>query len=146
MSIRSNITDAQKEAMKNKDVLTLSVVRMVYAAIRNSEIDKGRELVDEEVITILRQQNKQQLDAIKDFESGARHDLVEKANLEIEVLKKFLPEELSDEEIKVVIETVLSQNSGSPAMGIVMGIVMKELKGRADGNRVRALLENRLKP
>jgi len=140
MSLRSNIVDAQKEAMKSKDTKTLGVVRLLFAAIRNSEIDKGRELTDEEVITIVRSQNKQLGDAIKDFESGARQDLVDNAKAEMEILKRFLPAELSDEEIRVVIEQVKSQNPAGN-VGQLMGVVMKELKGKADGNRVRALVE-----
>lgn len=140
MSLRSTIVDAQKEAMKAKDAQTLGVVRLLFAGIRNSEIDKGRELTDEEVIGIVRSQNKQLTDAIKDFESGGRQDLVENAKAEIEVLKRFLPEEMSDEEIQIVIQGILSQNP-TGNVGQLIGMAMKELKGKADGNRVRTLIE-----
>jgi uncharacterized protein YqeY len=140
MSLRSTIVEAQKEAMKAKDAQTLAVVRLVFAAIRNSEIDKGRELDDEEVIAIVRSQNKQLNDAIKDFESGARQDLIDNAKSEIEVLKRFLPAELSDEEIRSVIQKIMTQ-SPDGTVGQLIGVVMKELKGKADGNRVRALVE-----
>ncbi len=144
MSLRSTIVDAQRDAMKAKDAQTLSVVRLVFAAIRNSEIDKGRELTDEEVVALLRSQNKQLTDAIKDFELGGRQDLIEKNKFEIEVLKKFLPVELSDEEIKIRIGQILSSNP-TGNVGQLMGVVMKELKGCADGNRVRALVEETIK-
>ncbi len=140
MSLRSTIVDAQKEAMKAKDAHTLGVVRLLFAAIRNSEIDKGRELTDEEVIGIVRSQNKQLIDAMKDFDAGGRQDLLENAKAEIEVLKRFLPAEMSDEEIQKVIEQIMSQNSAGN-VGQLIGIVMKELKGRVDGNRVRTLIE-----
>lgn len=140
MSLRSTIVETQKEAMKAKDAQTLAVVRLVFAAIRNSEIDKGRELTDEEVIAIIRSQNKQLNDAIKDFESGARQDLIDSAKSEIEVLKRFLPAELSDEEIRSVIQKIIAQ-SPDGTVGQLIGVVMKELKGRADGNRVRTLVE-----
>ncbi len=144
MSLRSTIVDAQRDAMKAKDAQMLSVVRLVFAAIRNSEIDKGRELTDEEVLAVVRSQNKQLTDALKDFESGARQDLVEKTKSEIEILKKFLPPELGDEEIKVRIKQILSSNP-TGNVGQLMGVVMKELKGCADGNRVRALVEEAFK-
>lgn len=143
MSLRSNIVDAQKAAMMAKDTQTLGVVRLLYAAIRNSEIDKGRELTDEEVIAIVRLQNKQLNDAIKDFETGSRQDLIDTAKLEMEVLKRFLPAELSDEEIREVIQKIISQNPAGN-VGQLIGVVMKELKGRADGNRVRTLVEQAL--
>jgi uncharacterized protein YqeY len=90
MSLRSVIVDTQKEAMKSKDTETLAVIRLIFAAIRNSEIDKGRELNDEEVLAIIRSQNKQLQDALKDFESAARQDLIEKTKSEIEIVKRFL--------------------------------------------------------
>lgn len=144
MSLRSNIVDAQRDAMKAKDTQTLSVVRLVFSAIRNSEIDKGRELTDEEVTAVVRSQNKQLVDALKDFESGGRQDLVEQTKSEMEVLKKFLPPELGDEEIKVRIQQILSSTPAGN-VGQLMGVVMKELKGCADGNRVRALVEEAIK-
>lgn len=140
MSLRSTIVDTQKEAMKAKDAQTLGVVRLLFAAIRNSEIDKQRELTDEEVISIVRSQNKQLTDAMKDFESGGRQDLIENAKAEIEVLKRFLPAEMSDQEIQTVVAQIMSQNP-TGTVGQLIGVVMKELKGRADGNRVRVLVE-----
>lgn len=145
MSLRSVIVDTQKEAMKSKDTETLAVVRLIFAAIRNSEIDKGHELTDEEVLAIIRSQNKQLQDALKDFESAARQDLIEKTKSEIQIVKRFLPPELGDEDIQNVIEKIRSQNP-VVTVGQLMGMVMKELSGRADGNRVRAMIESTQKP
>ncbi len=145
MSLRSVIVDTQKEAMKSKDTETLAVVRLIFAAIRNSEIDKGHELIDEEVLAIIRSQNKQLQDALKDFESAARQDLIEKTKSEIQIVKRFLPPELGDEDIQNVIEKIRSQNP-VVTVGQLMGMVMKELSGRADGNRVRAMIESTQKP
>ncbi len=145
MSLRSVIVDTQKEAMKSKDTETLAVIRLIFATIRNTEIDKGRELNDEEVLAIIRSQNKQLQDALKDFESAARQDLIEKTKSEIEIVKRFLPPELGDEDIQNVIEKIRSQNP-VVTVGQLMGMVMKELSGRADGNRVRAMIESTQKP
>ncbi len=145
MSLRSVIVDAQKEAMKSKDSETLALVRLIFAAIRNSEIDKGHELIDEEVLAIIRSQNKQLQDALKDFEVAGRQDLIEKTKSEIQIVKRFLPPELGDEDIQNVIEKIRSQNP-VVTVGQLMGMVMKELSGRADGNRVRAMIESMQKP
>lgn len=145
MSIRSNIVDAQLLAMKSKDAETLSVVRLIFSAIRNREIDLHRELIDEEVTAILRSQNKQLLDALKDFETAARQDLIDKTKSEIEIIKKFLPPELGDSEIFAAIEKIRSQNP-VVTVGQLMGMVMKELAGKVDGNRVRTLVEAAQKP
>ena len=141
MSLRSNIVDAQHAAMKAKDTQTLSVVRLIFSALRNREIDVQHELNDEETLAIVRSQNKQLTDALKDFEAGARQDLVDKTKAEIEIVKQFLPPELGDEEIRAAIQKIRSQNS-EVNVGQLMGMVMKELAGRVDGNRVRALVES----
>ncbi len=141
MSLRSNIVDAQHAAMKAKDMQTLSVVRLIFSALRNREIDVQHELNDEETLAIVRSQNKQLTDALKDFEAGARQDLVDKTKAEIEIVKQFLPPELGDEEIRAAIQKIRSQNS-EVNVGQLMGMVMKELAGRVDGNRVRALVES----
>ena len=145
MSLRSNIVDAQLVAMKSKDAETLSIVRLLFAAIRNREIDLHRELTDEEVTTLVRSQNKQLLDALKDFETAARQDLIDNAKLEIEIVKRFLPPELGDSEINTVIEKIRSENPVG-TVGQLMGLVMKELTGKVDGNRVRILVEAAQKP
>ncbi len=140
MSIRSHIVDTQVLAMKSKDSETLAIVRLLFAAIRNREIDLQRELTDEEVTALVRSQNKQLLDALRDFETAGRQDLIDKTKQEIEIVKKFLPPELGDAEIYTVIEKIRSQNP-VVNVGQLMGLVMKELAGKVDGNRVRTLIE-----
>ena len=142
MTLRAQIVEAQKNAMKSKETQKLSVLRLLFAAIRNAEIDKGQELSDDAIITLVRQQVKQLTEASKDFESGGRLDLVETYKQEAEILKLFLPEEISDEQIEKVVRDVLSQTDLTTVnVGHVMGNVMKELKGTADGNRVRACVQ-----
>src|SRR3989338_70609 len=145
MSLRSHIVDAQLVAMKSKDADTLAIVRLLFAAIRNREIDLHRELTDEEVTALVRSQNKQLSDSLKDFETAGRQDLVDKTKLEIEIVKKFLPPELGDAEIYAAIEKIRSQNPAAN-VGQLMGMVMKELAGKVDGNRVRTLVEAAQKP
>lgn len=146
MSLRSHIVEAQKDAMKSKESEKLSVLRLLYAAIRNLEIDKGSELQDDDVLGLIRQQVKQLSDAAKEFEAGGRPDLVEKNNQESSILKQFLPAELSDEEITKVVQHILSQKGTTTVnVGQLMSESMKELKGKADGSRIRLIVEQLLK-
>lgn len=146
MSLRSHIVEAQKDAMKNKESEKLSVLRLLYAAVRNLEIDKGSELQDDDVLGLIRQQVKQLSDASKEFEAGGRSDLVEKNQQEMLVLKQFLPAELSDEEITKVVQHILSQKDTTTVnVGQLMSECMKELKGKADGSRIRIIVEQLLK-
>ncbi len=141
MSLRNDIAQAQTKALKEKEQDRLSVLRMLMAGVKNGEIEKKRELEDEEVEKIVAVQIKQQNDAIKDFSSAGRDDLVKKAEAEIEIMKEFVPEQMSDEELKSVVEGVIKETgaSGAQEMGKVMGVVMKQVQGKADGNRVKEM-------
>lgn len=146
MTLRSDIQEKQYDAMKQKDADRLSVLRLLMTAIKNEEIELKRELNDLEVEAIVGRQVKQLKDAIKDFESGGRHDLVQKNEKEIEILKEYLPEQLSDEELSKLVDKTIEQLSAGPGdIGKVMGKVMAEAKGKADGNKVRELVSRELK-
>jgi len=136
MSLRQEISSAQTEALKAKDEKKLSILRMLWSAIRNLEIDKKTELGDEEIQTVVVSQVKQLNDALKDFEKGARVDLTNKAKYEIGVLQKYLPTQLSDEELKNIVLKIIAV-APVKEIGRIMGSVMKEVKGQADGNRVK---------
>jgi uncharacterized protein YqeY len=139
MSLKQKITDAQIIAMKSKETETLSTLRMLLSAIKNVEIEKRKELDDNEIIEVVARQVKQLKDALKDFEAGGREDLVQKTNKEIDLLEKYLPEKISDNELSEIIKSVIAETgASSPAdLGKVIGAVMKKVKGRVDGNVVR---------
>lgn len=142
MSLRQNIATAQTEALKARDEKKLSILRMLWSAIKNLEIDKKHELADEEVQQIVAQMVKQLSEALKDFQAGARADLVESANFEINLLKSYLPEQMSDEELQDAIKKILAGvgELKPNELGKIIGLVMKEVKGKADGNRVREIV------
>ncbi len=150
MSLRDEIISAQKNALKEHDELLLSTTRMLWSSIRNQEIEKRTEgvetLNDSEVQEIVSKQIKQLNDALKDFEAGGRQDLVEKNKAEIEILKKYLPPQLSDEEILEVIHKIMAETGikESKDSGRLMGMAVKELKGRADGIRIKNLVTSQL--
>lgn len=140
------ISNDLKEAMKAKDELTLSTLRMLKTALKNKQIDLMRELTDAESMDVIKMQVKQLKDAIDQFESGGRSDLAEGNRKELEVLKKYLPAELPDEELEVIVkEAIALSGAASKAdMGKAMGFVMKAVAGRADGSRVKSLVEKML--
>ena len=142
MTLRSDILDAQKEALKAHDEARLAVLRMLWSAIRNQEIEKGHtELNDEEVQKMAATQIKQLKDAAVDFARGDRQDLVAKSEAEIKILQAYLPEQMSDEELRSLVEKIIKESGLSgTAVGKAIGSVMKEVKGRADGNRVKEIV------
>jgi uncharacterized protein len=146
MSLRSDIVERQKTAMKEKDVKTLSTIRMLVSGIKNAEIDKKRELTDDEVIVEVKRQVKQLKDSLKDISAGGREDMVTDIESEVAILSEYLPEEMSDEDLEKVVRAVVDAMgiSGKSEMGKVMGRVMKDVAGRADGGRVRVVVERLL--
>jgi len=140
MSLRDHIKDAQVAAMKSKDQMRLAPLRMLWSAIRNADIDAGENLPDEAIVPIISKQVKQLKDAMNEYEKGGRSDLKEAAMSELGVLEEFLPKQLSDEELRTKIQTILQTNSDIKDIGKVMGVVMKEVRGEADGTRVRAMV------
>lgn len=141
MSLSEDIQRDLVAAMKAKAEAELSVLRMLRAAVKNKEIDLRKEaLADEEIVGIVRTMTKQQREAIEQFRTGGRADLVEKAEREIRILEKYLPAQMSEVEVRKV---VVAKAAGASAKeyGRVMGDVMKELKGKADGAVVGKILK-----
>ena len=144
MSLRDHIKDAQVAAMKSKDQMRLAPLRMLWSAVRNADIDAGELLPDEAIVPIVAKQVKQIKDAMIEYEKGGRSDLKEAAMAELSVLEEFLPKQMSDEDLKAKIQTVLRTMGDTKDVGKVMGAVMKEVKGEADGARVRAMVTSLL--
>lgn len=142
MPLRDDIQLQQIAAMKAKDVDSLSTIRMLTSAIKNVEIEKKEKLSDTDVQKVVAKQVKQLQDSIKDFESGNRQDLVEKAKKEISLLSKYLPTQMADSELKSIVENVIEQAGaiGSKDAGKVVGLVMKQIQGQAEGNRVKEMV------
>ncbi len=146
MSIRQDLQTAQKEAMKSGEKAKLSTIRLLLSAIKNQEIVDQKELDDAGIQTVVAKQVKQLQDAIKEYAAGGRDDLADQAKQEVEILAAYLPEQMSDEKLaEVVKNTVEKLGASSPAdMGKVMGTVMQEVKGLADGNRVKEMVSKEL--
>lgn len=134
------------EAMKNQEKERLMVIRMVKAAMQQEHIDHKRELDDDLLIDVINKQIKMRTDSINEFEKANRLDLVEKNKRELEVLKEYLPEQLSQEEIMQIIDEVFEQlqPTGKKDMGKIMKEVTPKLKGRANMREVSTMINERL--
>lgn len=142
MSLKEEIQTRLTEAMKARDEQTKIPLRLVMAAIKEAEISKKGELEDSDVLRIIQKEAKARLDTIEDAKKAERPDLVEEAEAELEILKQFLPEEMSDEAIEALVrETIAELGASSMAdMGGVMKALMPKVQGRADGGKVSQLV------
>lgn len=134
------------KAMKARDKDTLSVVRMLKAAVQNEQIELGHDLTPDEEISVLNREYKQRKESLAEFKKAGRDDLIEKTTAEMKVVEKYLPKQLSADEVKArVTEVIKQQNaSGMKDFGKVMGAAMKALKGQADGQMVNKTVKSLL--
>jgi len=146
MSLKTQITDDMKSAMKAGEKDRLKVVRLMMAAIKQVEVDQRTELDDAGVLSVLEKMVKQRKDSIQQFEKGGREDLAGIERSEIEVLKNYLPEQLSDEELDALIDDVIAATGAESIrdMGKVMGQIKGKAAGRADMGAVGAKVKARL--
>ena len=144
--MRQTVLDDIIKAMKEKDKDTLSVLRMVKGAMQLEEINVKHELNDEEMTRIISKQIKTRKDSIVEFEKGNRQDLVDAVNSEIAILEKYMPEQMSEEDISKVIDEVFSKvnPTGPSEMGKIMGMISPLVKGKADMGLVNKLIKERL--
>ena len=148
MSLKDKLTADMKDAMKAREAgkLRLSVIRLVRGAIRQQEIDGQKELSDEDVLGVISKEVKQRRDSIEDFQKGGRDDLVAEAEAEIAVLMEYLPQQLSEDEVRSLVkEAIDASGAASPKdMGKVMKELMPKVKGRADGKLVNGIVKELL--
>ena len=147
ISLKERLDGDLKDAMRNKDSIRRTVLRTIISEIRNAEIAKQEALNDEGVLVVMTKQAQQRRDSIEAFKVASRSDLVESESAELKIISGYLPEQLSEDEIEVVITEVISQveAKGSSDMGKVMKEIMQRVRGRADGKMVSAIVTSRLK-
>lgn len=134
------------EAMKARDALRLSVVRAVKSAMKMQNIDHKREINDELLIEVVSREIKTRNESIKEFEKGNRQDLIDKTQSEIVILEAYLPEQLSDSEVREIVDKIFVEvePAGIKDMGKVMGKVTPLVKGKADMSIVSAIIKEKL--
>ena len=145
MSIYVKLKDDMKQAMRDREAgkFRLSVIRMVLAGIKNLEIERKKTLSDEEVLEVLAKEVKLRRDAAVDFKKGNRQDLVDNLEKEVAILMDYLPAQLSEEELRAIIAKAVAavQATQQKDMGKVMAVLMPQVKGRADGKLVSAIVK-----
>lgn len=144
--LRQRLDNDLITAMKARDAFAVSVLRMLRAAMKNAEIEKRGELDEDTILALMKSEVKRLRDALEQFRSGGREDLVEKNEKEIAFLEKYLPAQLDDDALRAIVKDAIA-GSGEVTpkdFGRVMSAAMKEAKGQADGGRVRALVKEML--
>ncbi|HHX75667.1 MAG TPA: GatB/YqeY domain-containing protein [Firmicutes bacterium] len=134
------IQEEMKNAMKAGEKKRLSTIRMLLAAIKNESIEKKKELSTEDILGVIQREIKQRRTAIADFRAGGREDLVKENEAEIALLENYLPPQLSDAELEALVRQAVAETGATSLreMGKVMGKIMPQVKGKADGERVQA--------
>lgn len=141
MTLKNRLAEDMKTAMKEKNSDLKSVVTLIRSAVKQKEVDERVELADDDIIDLISKQFKQRKDALVEFEKAGREDLINQTNSEIEILCSYLPQQLSDEELEEIVAKVIT-NVGAQSMkdmGKIMGKVLPEVKGRADGKRINEI-------
>lgn len=143
--MRERILNDLKEAMKSQNKEVLAVIRMVKGAMQMQELDKKAPLTDEEVVAVIAKEIKTRKESIVEFEKGGRTDLIEKTQNEIDILNKYMPEQLTEEEISSIIDEAFNTlNPTASDMGKVMGYITPKVKGRADLSSISRIVKERI--
>lgn len=147
MPLQTRLQEDLKQAMRNKDALRRSVLRYLRSEIHNAEITRQKELDDEGVLAVLSRQAQQRRDSIEAYESANRQDLVERERGELAVILEYLPQQLTRTEIDELVEQAIAETgaSGPGDMGKVMGRLMPQVRGRAEGREVSAAASDALR-
>lgn len=150
-SLKDRIADDLKDAMRAQDDVRRRTLRSIRSALMKEEIDRREggkgELTEQQELSVLQKEAKQRRESLEQFEEAGREDLVQKERDELAVIEEYLPSKLSDEELREMLEAII-EDVGAESMadmGQVMGRAMGELRGRADGNRVREMVESILR-
>jgi uncharacterized protein YqeY len=145
-SLKQKINDDVKDAMRNKDSARLTTLRLITAAIKQKEVDERIELDDTQIIAIVDKMARQHKDSIEQYQNAGRYDLVEKEQSELAIVEGYLPTQLSEEEVKSLVENAIKTAGASSIkdMGKVMGILKPELQGRTDMGKVSGIVKTLL--
>ena len=140
MTLVQTVDTDFKEAMKAKEEVRLSTLRMLRSALKNKQIDLQHELNDQEAMAVIKTMMKQYQDALNDFMNAGRTDLADRQQKELDILAMYLPPALSREELEAIVKDAV-QSSGVTDAGKALGLAMQAVAGRADGTAVRAIVD-----
>ena len=146
MSLLQQLTSDMVSAMKNRDKKTLNVVRMLKAAVQNEQIELGHDLSANEEIAVIAREYKQRKESLEEFEKAGREDLINQAKNELAIVEKYMPKQLSKDEVTKIVKEVIDELNASSMknFGQVMGSVMPKVQGQADGKLVNQVVKEQL--
>ena len=146
MSIKQTISEDMKTFMRAKDTARLGAVRLLQASIKQKEIDDRVELTDDQVLSVIKKMLKQRKDSIEAYQKADRQDLIDQEQLEIDVLSKYMPEPLTDDEVSKIIDKVISEVNATDMkdMGKVVGVLKSKISGSADMGQVSKIVREKL--
>ncbi len=146
MSLKERLLNDLKDAMKEKDMIRKDTIQLIRAAVLQIEKDKHITLEDDGIAEVIAKELKSRRDALSEFEKSDREDLISKTNREIEIIKAYLPKQLTAEEVEVIVKEAIAETGAVSAkeMGKVMKAVMPKVKGKTDGNLVNEIVKKLL--
>ncbi len=146
MSLKVRINEDMKNAMRAREALRLSTLRLLLAAIKQREVDERIELDDAQVVAVIEKMLKQRKDSVTQYQAAGRQDLVDQESGEMLVLQAYMPEQMGEDEIKAVVAAAVAQSgaAGAKDMGKVMGLVKPQVAGKADMAQVSVLINQAL--
>ena len=146
-TLKTKLEDDLKQAMRERNAQRRDVIRYIRSEIRNQEIRLRRDLEDDDAIQVLSRQAQQRRDSIEAFQSANRQDLVEKERAELEIITEYLPQQMGEDEIRALVAQTVAETGavGPRDMGKVMSAIMPQVRGRAEGRQVSALVSEKLR-
>lgn len=144
--LRDTIADEMRASMKARDGLRTSTLRLLMTAMKNTQVERGHELDDDEVLEVIGREAKRRRESIDAYTAGGRQDLADKEAAELTILEAYLPAQLGADELAALVDEAIAEvgATDAKAMGQVMKAVMPKVKGRADGGAVSAMVKQRL--
>lgn len=146
MSIKEKLRNALTEALKSGETMRKTTLRMALAAVKNAEVEAREEIGDDLVLNLIQKEVKARQETIEGAKKAERPDLIEKAESEIQILNEFLPEQLSTEDLKALVQEAIDESGASSMaeMGQVMGVLMPKIRGKADGKEANQIVRELL--
>jgi uncharacterized protein YqeY len=146
MDLKERLTGDCRQAMKDGDKLKVSTIRLILSEIKNAEIAKRAELDEDELLSVVSREARKRRESIEEFGKGGRQDLVDKEESELEMIESYMPEQLSEDEVRRTVEQTIADVGATSAsdLGKVMGALMPRLKGKADGKKVNQMVRELL--
>jgi uncharacterized protein YqeY len=146
MTLKDQVTADMKQAMKDRDTSLRDTLRLILSSIKNAEIDKRSDLTAEESQAVLRKEGKQRQDSIEQYRAAGREDLAEREELELSIIQRYLPQQMTDEELVAFVQAGIEETGASSPkeMGKVMGLLNARADNRVDGRRLSAAVREAL--